>query len=298
MKNKNILRWMAPVFCAAALSSCLKNINEQPDFSATAPVVELPVNSPTGDGSPNTLAVAIQQGDTPVEFDYYVNYAGSKVNATDVKVTLGMDASTLNRYNAAHSSDNLTMLPSSSYTMPLTVTIPAGQRKVQVPVKFASASLSPDITYGLPVTITDASGVVISKNFGSVILKVSVKNRYDGIYSMKGNVVRQGDDGTLSGAIKSGITTTLVTDGANACGFTQYWANGGGIAGIDNTTLRVDPVTNKVTVFSKANPALTNLPGYDNRYDPATKTFYLSFYWGNGPTHRAATDTLTYIGPR
>ena len=294
----NILKWIVPALCVVVLSSCLKNKNEQPDFSSTAPTLELPVNTPAGDGSPNTLSTSLPLVDTPTDYFFYVNYAAADANPTDITVTLSVDLTVLERYNVAHPSDSLTQVPSSAYTMPLTVTIPAGQRKVQIPVKFVSTLLNPDVSYGLPVTITDGAGVIISKNFASVVVKVAVKNKYDGVYTMTGNVVRENDNTGLNGPIVEGVTTNLVTDGANANGFTQYWANGGGIAGIDGTTLRVDPVTNKVTVFSKTNAALVNLPGFDNHYDPATRTFFLSFYWGNGPTHRAATVTLKFKGQR
>lgn len=286
------------ITCMVGLSACLKNKNEQPDFSSTAPILEIPVNSPTGDGSPNSLSVALTQNDVPSEFKYYINYAAAEANPTDLNVKLSVDPTLIARYNTANPTAKLALMPTAAYTTSLSATIPAGQRKMEIPVSFKSVLLNPDSTYGLPLTITDGAGVTISKNFGSMIIRVAVKNRYDGKYSMKGYVTRQGDTDGLNGPTVAGLTTNLITDGANSNTFTQFWANGGGVAGIDGTTLTVDPVTNKVRVFSKANSALVNLPGYDNRYDPATKTFYLSFYWGNGPAHRAATDTLTYIGPR
>jgi hypothetical protein len=300
MMNNYILKGMVAITCMVGLSSCLKNKNEQPDFSSTTPLIELPVNSPTGDGSPNSIPVSLTLSETPSDFKYYINYAAAEANPTDLKINLTLDTTLITRYNIAHPDpkDKIILLPAAAYNTTFTATIPAGQRKMEIPVTFRSILLSPAFNYGLPVTITDGAGVTISKNFGSMIIRVGVKNIYDGVYSMKGYVVRQDDTGGLMGYIKAGVTTDLVTDGVNSNGFTQYWANGGGIAGIDQTTLSVDPVTNKVKVFSKANSALVNLPGYDNRYDPATKTFYLSFYWGNGPTHRAATDTLTYVRAR
>jgi hypothetical protein len=297
MKNKNILKWIVPVLCVVGLSSCLKNKNEQPDFSTATPVVELPVDAPRGDGSPNYLDAAFAQADAPSDYFFYVNYAANEANDRDIKVTLQVDPTIITRYNNNDSdaSNNLTIVPSAAFTMPLTVTIPAGQRKVQIPVKFVSTLLNPDIRYGLPVTITDASGVTISKNFTSLVVRVAVKNRYDGIYSYTGSLFRGGANDGLDGPVISGVTTTLITDGATANSFDMHWANGGGVGGIDNTGLRVDPLTNKVTVYSKANAALQNTPGFDNRYDPATRTFYLSFQWS---ATRAATLTFKYIGPR
>ncbi len=47
-----------------------------------------------------------------------------------------------------------------------------------------------------------------------------------------------------------------------------------------------------------AKATLVNEPTYNNHYDPATKTFYISFLWGTFPNNRAATDTLTFNRPR
>lgn len=297
MKNKNILKWVIPALCVIGLSSCLKNKNEQPDFSGATPVVELPVGSPVGDGSVNFMSTSFTVSPTPSDYFFYVNYAAADANAKDLVVNLSVDPAALARYNTVHPDDSLTQVPPSGFAMATTITIPAGQRKVQVPVKFITSALDPTVTYALPVTITNASGVVISKNFGSLVVKVALKNKYDGKYSYKGFIVREGDDRTLAGNFK-GLTASLVTDGVKAVTFPQVWATGGGAGGIDGLTINIDETTNKVTMKSKSNGALVNLPGYDNRYDPATKTFYLSFYWGTGPTNRAATDTLTYTGPR
>lgn len=297
MKNTNIFKGFIAVLCVISLSACLKNKNEQPDFSSTTPVVEIPVGSPTGDGSVNSLSTSLIQKDTPTDYVYYINYAASSTKATDFKVTLSVNPTALASYNASHSSDPaLTIVPASAFSMPTSITIPAGQRRVQVPVKFISTLLDPAIGYGLPVTITDASGEVISKNFGSVIIKVAVRNRYDGNYSWKGYVFREG--GPAETGNFKGLSKDLVSNGASAVDFSQVWATGGGVGGIDGLTISVNPTTNKVTMKSTANATLANDPAYDNRYDPATKTFYVSFKWGVSPSSRSATDTLTYVAAR
>ena len=298
MKNTNIFNGLVAALCVISLSSCLKNKNEQPDFSATTPVVEIPVGSPVGDGGINSLTTSLIQQDTPSDYIYYINYAASSTKSTDIKVTLSVDQAALAAYNAAHASDPaLTIVPPSAFTMPVSIIIPANQRRVQVPVKLISTLLDPAIAYGLPVTITDASGEVISKKFGSVVIKVAVRNKYDGKYSLKGYVFREGDTDGLGGFFK-GFTQDLSSNGAAALNFSQVWKTGSGAGGIDGLTISVNPATNKVTMKSTANATLANDPAYDNRYDPATKTFYLSFKWGASPAARSATDTLTYVSPR
>jgi len=297
MKNKNIFNGLAAMLCIVSLSSCLKNKNEQPDFSATTPVVEIPVGSPVGDGGVNSLSTSLIQQDTPSDYFYYINYAASSTKATDIKVTLSVDPATLDKYNATHTDAPLTIVPSNAFNTPITITIPANTRRVQIPVKFVSTALDPALSYGLPIKITDASGEVISKNFGAVVIKVAVRNRYDGKYTLKGYVFREGDTGGLTGYFKN-LSKDLSSNGANAVNFAQIWADGNGAGGIDGLTINVNPTTNKVTMKSTGNATLANDPAYDNRYDPATKTFYLSFKWGASPTSRYATDTLTYVSPR
>jgi hypothetical protein len=191
MKNENIVKWIIPVIFMVGLTSCLKNKNEQPDFSSATPIVEIPVNNPTGDGSPNSLQVSLVSNDTPSTFNFFVNYAAAKANATDLKLTLTIDTSYITKYNIAHPTATIIPMPPEAYTIPLSVTIPAGQRKLAVPVILKSTLLDPSATSGLPIVITDASGVVISKNFGAMILRVGVKNIYDGLYTVTGTMVDQ-----------------------------------------------------------------------------------------------------------
>lgn len=192
-----------------------------------------------------------------------------------------------------------TLLPAAFYTSTFTATIPANQNSANVVFNITTINFDFSKSYILPLVISDGGGQKLS-NYKSIFYNVQGKNKYDGIYTIKGNVVRVADpdNPALRGAIKSGVTRALATLSANSLSFVQPWADGSTAGGIAGTTLTVDPSTNKVTVASSTNPALVNLPGYDNRYDPATKTFYISFYWGTGPTNRAATDTLVYSGVR
>lgn len=190
MKNKNILKWIVPVLCVVTLSSCLKNKNEQPDFSSTIPVVELPVNSPKGDGTPNSLEAAFTSDPVPSDYYIMVNYAANEANASNIPVTLSnTDATVFNRYVTASGDTSLRQMPTNAYTVPTVINIPAGQRKAQVPIKITTTALDPTRTYVIPFTITNASGVAISKNFTSVVLIVRLKNKYDGVYTVTGTMV-------------------------------------------------------------------------------------------------------------
>jgi hypothetical protein len=131
---------------------------------------------------------------------------------------------------------------------------------------------------------------------------VAAANRWAGPYLLSSYVLRAGDP-VLSGNIYD-LPWELLTGGSNSViyGAIHPWGDGvSTIGGIGPWTLTIDDSGGPdnpmpVVVTDAANPAVVNNPDYYCRYDPSTKTFYLSVYWGNGPAHRAATDTLVYNG--
>ena len=130
---------------------------------------------------------------------------------------------------------------------------------------------------------------------------IDVANRWVGSYRMKGYTLRA-NDGLLTG--KWTANWKLATVSAYAVKFwtVQKWADGSNVGGIGPFVLTMDvsggpDAPMPVTVSDPVNAAVKNNPAYNNHYNPATKTFFISVYWGNGPTHRAATDTLVYSGP-
>jgi len=136
----------------------------------------------------------------------------------------------------------------------------------------------------------------------SSITGIDVSNRWAASYLLSGYVLREGDP-VLSGYYRN-IPWKLATVGAKSVVYfkTHLWADGGTIGGIGPWVLTMDdsagpnnPMPVKVT--DAINSAVKNNPAYNSRYVPATKTFYISVFWGSGPTNRAATDTLVYSGP-
>ncbi|GAA4324301.1 hypothetical protein GCM10023149_25800 [Mucilaginibacter gynuensis] len=280
------------------LTSCLKdkNVNLDADKSPATLQWSTILDVPAGTGGGYTLyarAYDIQDASHTTSFD--VNYTGGDPAPSDITVEIGLDAKALDAYNVDHDS-KLAPLATNLYTMPSSVVIKKGDRKATVNMT-VKVDKNFDLSqgYAIPLAIKSTTLGNISANYGTIIFGVNAKNEYDGIYLAKGYILRAGDN-VLSGNFKD-IRRSLSTTGVNSVTFPQNWADGSNVGGIDGLTITVNKATNKVTM-SSVNPALTNLPSYDNRYDPATKTFYLSFYWGTGPGNRAATDTLVYSGPR
>lgn len=137
----------------------------------------------------------------------------------------------------------------------------------------------------------------------SALTKIDVSNRWAASYLMSGFALREGDP-VLTGYF-SDIPWKLATNSAKSVIFTkiQVWGDGTStIGGIGPWVLTMDDSAGPdapmpVTVTDAANPAVKNNPDYNCRYEPSTKTFYISVFWGTGPTNRAAVDTLVYSGP-
>jgi len=309
MKKLNVLMFLAAM---TVFASCLKD--GKVNFAPGASPVTIQWSTTALDDAPSNSAANIYRTysrsfdiKTAVTMDIQVAITGTDPATEDITVGIGVKNTAVDEYNAKYTA-GFTLLPTNMYTIPTSVIIRKGLRTATVSVVLNTSLFDLSKNYALPVSITSTTSAAISANYGTVIYTVGAKNIYDGIYSAKGVVVRATDP-VLSGFF-SGLTYTLKSTGATSVGFSQTWSTGGGIAGIDGTTITVNPTTNLVTMSATSNPALVNNnvgikdgvgspgTGFVNKYDPATKTFYLSFYWGTGPTNRAAQDTLVFSKPR
>ncbi|RZL02349.1 MAG: DUF1735 domain-containing protein, partial [Pedobacter sp.] len=280
--------------------------NIQQDLTKLQPIIEFPDVTPNLNGAPNSRSAAVVGADEPVLYNLPINYASSSASP-GIEVTVALDQAVLDKYNEVQ-GDDLTMLPAQYYSIPsFKVTIPAGQRTASIPINFLNTTDEALLTshYALAFRITDASGKIISGNYGTTVALFAIKNIYDGVYDFKGNIQRNsatGPDPALSGQI-SFETAELLTSTRYSVWFDQQlWATGAGVAGIGTPTVdgikfTIDPATNKITVSCPANATSRNIAGYDSRFDPATRTIYAAFQWGNAPATRVAIDTLVYKGP-
>jgi len=245
----------------------------------------------------------------------FVNIATDAVPTSDITLTVAVDAAALAVYNdqlkqayiAAHKDDvgyNINnFVPyvlCPNITAP-TVVIKAGNRNGYCYATLTGAeTLSLTTPYVIPLTIKAATGgVMIAANKQSTFVQVPVANKWEGSYNMNYYALRAGDP-VLSGNVRN-LAWKLATSGAKSVTYfkTHLWGDGkGGIGGIGPWKITIDEsvVPNKLSIYDDANAAVVLNPAYNNRYDPTTKTFYLSVYWGTGPTNRAATDTLVYSG--
>jgi hypothetical protein len=181
------------------------------------------------------------------------------------------------------------------------VTIPAGSSTGFISVKFNPKNFGGDTyIFGIKISAISDSKYTIS-SLDEAYVTINVANQWEGSYLMSGYVLRAGDP-VLSGYF-SNVPWKLSTTGKRTLVFwkTQIWADGSTVGGINPWILTIDDSAGPnspmpVTVKDPINKAVTNNPAYNSRYEPSTKTFYISVYWGSGPTNRAAVDTLVYYG--
>ncbi len=300
---KKIIRITLFLFVVAGFSSCLKdksiigpdspgairNVVEflNPNRPASGPLVGQPVYVFSFDIVPS------------VDLVLPINFAGADEAPNDIKVTIALDQQALDSANR-QGKDNMDMLQPNMYSVSSwEVTIPKGQRVANLVIQLKMDKFV-KVSYGLGLRITNVVGTnaPISGNFGAIVTKINSKNKYDGIYSVKGaslnasNAALTGRFGPVERAFATTSATAVQWTG------TVPWAGGASNlpAGYEPLIV-IDPVTNKITISSKT-AGMKQTDTYNHRYDPATKTIYFQFTYGAGPASRLFTDTATFVRKR
>ncbi|WP_412466681.1 DUF1735 domain-containing protein [Pedobacter sp. KLB.chiD] len=275
------------------MSSCLKNKFDTINPSGSPSVVEfknpVPPSSETPEGSLYTVFPVAYEVGASVEATYTVQLTGPDPAPQDVSVNIGVKSAAVAELNADKSVISSYVpyveLPASLYTITTpTVTIPSGQRTATVKVTYKTANFDFSKKYALPISITSSNYAGVSKNFGTVLLNVSAKNAYDGVYTY----TTSANTSLVPNANK---TVSLITVNATTVSLSP------GLLGTytNEVTYTVDPSTNKVTV---ACPSLGVQTPQDTRsnWNPATKV--MTVFWKQGNGGRTFEETFTYKGVR
>jgi hypothetical protein len=299
MKNKILI---IITFLAGTLlfNSCLKD-KVTSDWTSSLQgkmYAEIVKGGLVSDATYAAQSFTINNGSADQAISFFVNIATDQLPTADITVNFSVDAAALTAYNTSHGT-NLVVCPTATIA-PLV--IKAGTRNGYAQITLKTANLL-DLAkaYAIPISIASVSNtsVIIASNFKSEILQIPIANKWEGSYKMNYYALRAGDN-VLSGSFRN-LAWKLSTSGAKSVVYykTHLWGDGktviGGI-GPWNITIDDSVTPNKISITDAANAAVVLDPAYNNRYDPATKTFYISAYWGTGPTNRAATDTLVYTG--
>lgn len=289
------------------LSSCLKDKGyENGEYGMPNTEGQAFISIPKAVNKPNGLGLESKDAIQDVKlfaasFDF-VNPAPS-----DITVTLE-----LNNALVTAMDPTIEVLPASVYTIPsLTLTIPAGKRlSEELLLKLNTNTLDPQKRHGIGFSIKSVSnGATIPANLKNVVYAFAIKNKYDGVYRLKGYHNRVPYNFPYDTEIH------LVTKAPNEVYF--YWpevkSTGHPIGvGANNAmswygsavspSIIFDPVTNKVTsVYNLSTAVVITMftgPGSrESKYDPATKKITVDFNYSNR-ADRAFFDDLEYIKAR
>ena len=277
------------------------------------------VSLPLGSRWTNNLGVESKQGFQPVAlfpvaFDY--------VNPTteDITVTIAVNNSLIAERDTLETT---LPLPANAYNVPATtVVIPAGQR-VSAPfsINLNTSLLDPSEKYSIGFSITGVSksGVSIPENMKDAVFVFTIKNRFDGIYTIRSRMDHPSDRdaawtrtpftyGYPIHLITTGPTTVEWMNEAFGDGFHPLQTPGVSGFGSTRVAFEFDEDNKLVRVWNAfPNPAngraFSILTGTDpktgtpinNRWDPDTKTVYAAFQMTQpGFAPIPIFDTLTF----
>lgn len=303
---------------AFTLPSCLKNNQYYTDFSKGAPAVELPLAAVHANAP---ISVSFDVSSTPATYYAVVNVASVDKPSSPVTATLALDEAYLNSYNAAQTAadpDNYVpfeLMPDSTYSIAsFDATIPAGQREDSLPIQIFTNKMAPGHNYVLPLTIIKSSLDI--SNWNHLMLNIGAKNAFDGKYTVNGTFVDVTTP-AFTGAypkpvslVTQGLSTDAYFDGllggfgyvfdTDGLGDLSYFGNWAPVFTFD-----ADGNVTKVTnYFSDAAPRSRNSqldtsPGTVNKFDFATKTLDVSYYFMQAGNIRGKIHEIwKYNGPR
>jgi hypothetical protein len=239
-----------------------------------------------------------------------------------MKVVVQDDPGAVSTYNAANGT-SFEPIPTALYTVDpsnpkvgtdYTVTMAPGEFAKWIRFRLPNAlalNLNKSYAFGFTIASADADGK-IQGDAKTIVVEVGVKNQWDGVYFMKSKFYLH----PTYGAFPHYSTDKIELHTAGATTMNKYctiWGEyaqpfpvdaSGNLNRFGGLGLQfiLNPATNAVTItdFAPGNTTALVFPaGSNNRYDPATKTFYINWgYLNAAGAMRYWGDTLTYIRPR
>lgn len=297
------------VALVVSMTGCLKDKGfDNNQYGINDPDTQPPgVGFPLAANKKNGYGLDVSGSNQVVSGLVYVNLESGTPASSDITITLtDKSAAMVAAYNTANST-SIQVMPAALYNVPsLTLTIPAGQRNVEIPINIPSTlTLDPNKSYGVGFEITGVSNnLKIASNLKSLFIEFSIKNKYDGRYRLRGFHNRPGLDAPYNEIVN------MITTGPNsvnmfwpALGALAHPLNGGVTYYGSFTTNFFFNLTTNALISWDLSPYPTTVtpsvgPATDSRYDPATKIIYANFYYNGNPGARQFKDTLTYLGPR
>ncbi|MCK3684658.1 hypothetical protein [Maribellus sp. YY47] len=294
MKRNIYKLLMSALFVSAGLTSCLNDDNiDNQDYGLIDLNANKIIEIPAGASHEKSLTL-LPEGVKEVTIGE-VRLAAEKPASEDIVVSL----TTANTADIVGSDSDL--FPLDGITIPASVTIPKGERSVALIATINTALLQSNPQYvAISITSVDKEGYIISGNFGYVTLNMKIKHKYEGRYVVTGTMDHLPSLGayvhvtTIFG--DEPYTVQLQTlDGsrllfyeemgwedyiygmATASGGYSGWGSFCPVFTFDDNG-NITEVTNYYGQPASNTRSAVLDPAGVNKYDPATKSFQVSYY--------------------
>ena len=267
---------------------------------------------------------AVELSSLPQPLMFTVGLAASTLQASSVDFNMALSNEAANKLRdtlIAQGLDpaNVEVLDPSLITLPASGTVDAGSWADSVEVILNTSALNAENVYVFAINLTGASNgfQAATGGLGTLAFQLSVKNRLDGVYSIRGHHNRAPYDLSYQDVAgdPSELLMDMITTGPNSVVY--YWQAGGDFghpigltSGLSwygdfapEITFNVDnDMVSVVNFVAPGSPVMGvfNNPSYNtfpSRFDPSDHSIYACFNYNNNPL-RGFYDTLTYIGPR
>jgi hypothetical protein len=224
-------------------------------------------------------------------------------HATKIKVVI--NSAIVAEYNTVNGT-NYTPAPATAFSLtPSEYVVTPEQRKTMVRATLRPAAFL-DGQYAVGLSIAEMSDGEISAIARNVIVFISIRNDYDGIYSLRGYSNIPGTAYVGNFTVPCDEELEVATSSAESVYLNpgQPVYDNGSFTYISNLLpdFTVDKPTGKITaVTSRAGGIGLIFPydaAYNSRYDAATKRIYVKYGVAPLGSGRYIIDTLTYCKPR
>ncbi|MBE8713121.1 DUF1735 domain-containing protein [Sphingobacterium hungaricum] len=241
-----------------------------------------------------------------------LNYAGSEVAPEDIHLTLAIDNSLIDIVNEDNDRE-LAPLDASVYDIPtFDVVIKKGERIGLFTIELFTDQFDYDHDYALGFSIVSSSIGAISGNFGKIVVGISPKNIFDGLYHIAGTMTDVSNT-TLKHISNNyddwevelrtvGVNKVVVYD-VEYSGYNYPISSGSSwsVYGEFSPVFEIDLNTYKVLSVANFYPSATNTrraeidPSGVNQYDPATKTLKVKYFMIQPSVIPAAPSIRSYM---
>lgn len=319
MKKNKIVIFALLLAFSSSLLSCLKDKGyDNQDYGIQAKEV-VGVSFPESPKSP--ILTSLSSLTTEQTLSTNLILESDAVASTDVVVQLVNNPTLV-------ASSGYTGVPSGGVIIQTSATIKAGSTIIPVVLRFPNSTLldaTKTYAVGLSISSVSPNGYTIASNMKDIVIAFSIRNKYDGIYTLKGQFFHPS-----AAPGYPTFTTPLIelqTTGPNTVklfsrvpglvGFFHPWVGTTGGAftafGSQEPEFTVNPTTNVVTVQNSFPGAVTlytmgkgfNNAGYNSRWVETSKTVFACFGYGlsgggdfSATASRLFIDTLIRTGSR